>query len=350
MSMDLTFFIGISASFITTYMCILLLKPVAYKIGLVDEPGGRKHHAHITPLIGGIAMLLGLFVGLILLSISLKDYRGFVLGSAILVFIGVLDDFHELSARGRLIAQLLALSIMIFWSGVQLENLGNLIGQGDIHLGWIAIPLTLFGAASLVNAVNMLDGLDGLAGSVVAIALVSLMMFAIALHAHTPALLLAVMITAILAYLCFNFPFPGRKHAWCFMGDAGSMLLGFTLAWFTIALSQQPGTLAPPAIMLWVAAIPLLDLATVFIKRIMTKRSPLAPGRDHIHHTLQNWGLSRRQTLWTIIGLMLAANITAWLFVYFKVAQVWVFGSFVGVFVVYFMLLVCPWKSVQAQD
>lgn len=324
-------------SFAITFFCILLLKPVAYKIQLLDIPGGRKQHLKPTPVIGGIAMLLGAFAALLLLPISLLPFRGLIFGCALLVFVGVLDDFHELSPRGRLVAQLIALCVMIFWSDIQLHHLGSLTGKNDIALGWFAIPVTLFGAASLINAVNMLDGLDGLSGSIVLIALISLAFIATFSGYTNQALVLGVFIAALLAYLCFNFPLPGRVQALCFMGDAGSMLLGFVLAWFTISLSQLPQTLAGPAIMLWVTAIPLLDLATVFIKRLLRKRSPFNAGRDHIHHVLQDRGFSPKMTLLIIILAMLLCNIIAWCLVVYHVSDLWTFISFLGLFALYFL-------------
>jgi UDP-GlcNAc:undecaprenyl-phosphate GlcNAc-1-phosphate transferase len=328
----------LAVCFTLTFICILVLKPVAYKMGLVDWPGGRKEHARPTPLIGGIALLLGFLGALLLLPVSLMPFRGLIFGAALLVFVGVLDDYHELSPRGRLLAQLTALTVMIFWSHVQLTDLGNLFGQGEIHLTWFALPLTLFGAASLINAINMLDGLDGQSGSIVLIALCSLMGLAFASGVPDQGMVLGLVVAAVLAYLCFNFPLPWRAHASCFMGDAGSMFLGFILAWFTISLSQQPHTLARPALMLWIAAVPLLDLATVFIKRIRTGRSPLHAGRDHLHHRLQDRGFSKRGTLGVVITATLATNLIAWVMIFCQVPDFWVLLGFLALFGVYFML------------
>lgn len=337
---------AIIVSFLVTIFSIALLKPVAYKIGLIDIPGGRKQHTGSIPLIGGVAMLIGSFAGLLLLPISLQPFRGLIFGSALLVFVGVLDDIHEISPRGRLIAQIFALCVMIFWSKIQLYHLGDLAGKGHVTLGWFAIPLTLFGAASLINAVNMLDGLDGLSGSIVTIALASLAGVAYFSGYPSQAIVLCVFMAPIMGYLCFNFPIPGRAQAQCFMGDAGSMFLGFLLAWFTISLSQKTHTLAGPEIMLWITAVPLLDLATVFIKRIANKRSPLHAGRDHIHHYLIDKGFSKRQSVLIIIGAMLACNAAAWAMIYYQVPDVWVLIGFLGMFVLYsVMRLKTPSKN-----
>lgn len=296
---------AVSICFSATVLCILLLKPLAIRIGLVDTPGGRKQHQHATPLIGGIAMFLGILTAMTLLPISLQAYRGFVVACGLMVFVGVLDDFHELSPRGRLLAQVLALCIMIFWADIRLDNLGNLFGFGDINLGLWSIPVTLFGAATLINAINMLDGLDGLAGSVTLISLTTLMIFALTAGLMDHALILAVIISALVGFLLFNVHLPGRKQAHIFMGDAGSMLLGFILAWFTIDLSQQATHAGSPAIMLWVVGIPLIDLATVFIARLKQRRSPMSAGRDHIHHWLIELGVPQQLTVTLTLSAMM---------------------------------------------
>jgi undecaprenyl-phosphate alpha-N-acetylglucosaminyl 1-phosphatetransferase len=329
---------AILVSFVLSFTTILLLKPIAEKIDLVDIPGGRKQHASATPLIGGIAMLLGFLMSLLLLPDSLKPFRGLIFGSVLLVFVGMLDDFREISPRGRLIAQISALCVMIFWSHVQLENLGNLFGQGSVHLSWLAIPLTLFGAASLINAINMIDGRDGLSGSITLIALLHLMILACLMGCFAQAMVLSLFIASLMAYLCFNFPLPWRPQASCFMGDAGSMLLGFILAWFTISLSQQPNTLAGPAHMLWIVAIPLLDLATVFIKRMKSKRSPFDAGPDHIYNVLEQKGFSKVATLWILLAATLLTNLAAALMIAFQVPELWVLCGFLGMFAGYYLI------------
>src|SRR5262245_59089903 len=146
------------SNFIITIGCISLLRPLAVRINLVDAPHGRKQHEGHVPLIGGIAMFLGVLFALLTLSISLQPLRGFIAGCALLVFIGVLDDFHELSARARLVAQAAAGLIMVLWGKVALHSLGNLLFLGDIHLGWFSLPITVLAVIGIINAVNMTDG------------------------------------------------------------------------------------------------------------------------------------------------------------------------------------------------
>ncbi len=334
---EIAIFAPLIVCFLTTAGCVFLLRPVATKIGLVDIPGGRHQHLKTTPLIGGIAMFLGILVAMTVLPLPLESYRSFVLAGGLLVFIGVLDDFHETPPWGRLLTQLLALSIMIFWADIRLDNLGNLFGLGDIHTGIWAIPVTLFGAATLINAVNFIDGLDGLAGGCILISLLTLMVLALTAGHTVEGSILAIICSALLAFLCFNLRLPGRKHASIFMGDAGSMLLGFILAWFTISLSQGPNPAASPAVMLWIAGIPLINMATVFIYRLSKKRSPMDPGNDHMHHVLQRVGLRKSMVVLAMLLASAVMAITAYLACLYNMPSATVFFLFIIVFLISFI-------------
>lgn len=335
MLVPFTSLLPIVVAFLATCASILLLMRPAQRIGLVDAPGGRKQHTQITPVIGGISIFLGMLVGLSLVPSSLAEYRSFVVACGILVFIGVLDDFQEVSPKGRLIAQLIAIAVMIFWADIRLTWFGDLFGTGSVNLGWLAIPVTLFGAASLINAVNMLDGLDGLAGSVVLVAFMTLMFFAIRAGLPAQTYILAIINGCIIAFLCFNMRLPGFPHARVFMGDAGSMLLGFILAWFTINLSQIPEAQARPVTMLWVVGVPLIDIATVFIARVKQKRSPMSAGRDHIHHWLMERGASSSLAVCiiTLIAAIMAG--IAVLVEIFTLPDSMIFAGFITLFTVY---------------
>lgn len=333
--MTLNTFIPIITAFLATAATIALLLRPAKRLGLVDNPGGRKQHTQATPVIGGLAIFLGLLVGLCVIPTSLAAYRSFVVAGGLLVLVGMLDDIHEVSPQGRLIAQLTAIAIMIFWAGIKLTWFGDLFGTGEVDLGWLAIPVTFFGAASLINAVNMLDGLDGLAGTVVLVAFVTLMLFALHGGLYTQATVLAVVNGCVIAFLCFNARLPGFPHARVFMGDAGSMLLGFILAWFTIDLSQTQAAQARPVTMLWVVGIPLIDIATVFIARVKQKRSPMSAGRDHIHHWIMERGASPTLTVWIITLLAIIMAGIAMLVEIYTLPDSIIFAGFIVLFSAY---------------
>ncbi len=317
---------------ITTIVALFLLKSFSTQMGLLDFPGGRKEHETATPLVGGIAIYLGLITG----SLFLPYIPYTMLAASLLVvMLGVWDDRYDISPLIRLFIQLLALCMMVFAGKVALKHFGPLFGKGALHLGVWSVPLTLFGAATLINAMNMIDGLDGLAGSLALLTSLSLTGIAWASGLPSQSLILAMISTALLVFLCFNFPlWPGRKAS-VFLGDAGSTLIGFILAWFTIDLSQQSATIAPPAVMLWVVAVPIMDLAVVFLKRLKQGRSPFKPGKEHIQDVLMRQGLSRFQSLWVILGMGATGQIVAWGMMLRQVPDSVVLGSFLITFGVY---------------
>jgi UDP-GlcNAc:undecaprenyl-phosphate GlcNAc-1-phosphate transferase len=223
--MEHTFFAAIGITFIFTVLTILVLKKWANKIRLVDMPGGRKQHALPTPIVGGIAMFIGLYAGLVYLPTVFLPYRSFMVIGMFILIVGILDDLHDISARIRLALQLVAVSFMIFWGHVCLEQLGGLFSEATFYLGYMAVPITLFGAATLINAVNMLDGIDGLAGSLSLIAFISLAAIASYSGQHQTALVLMLFSTAVLAYLVFNFPWWPARKAVVFMGMRAALCL-----------------------------------------------------------------------------------------------------------------------------
>lgn len=331
-------------AFLVTASCIWLLRPLAIRLELVDSPHGRKQHQGHIPLIGGIAMFFGFLFALLTLPISLVEYRSLIAGCALLVFIGVLDDFHELSARPRLVAQIVAALLMMTWGGVSLHDLGNLLFFKDIVLHNWSLPFTVIAAVGLINAVNMIDGVDGLAGGVVLIGLAFLLFLAISAGQFTAVYILSLVLAIVLAFLIFNFPFPGRKHALVFMGDAGSMFLGFVLVWFLIDLSQGAHRVASPATMLWLVAVPLFDIVGITIHRLR-KRMPLfAPDREHLHHLLHNYGFKNWQITFTICALALLCGLIGVSANHLGISEGVIFVGFLICFVLY----MCVQKYLRA--
>ena len=274
----LTFSLGI--------LLILSFRPLAKKIGLVDAPGGRKWHGDKTPLVGGIAMFGAFVITIIVDNLYFPELKGLLGGASLLVVLGILDDFHELSAWPRIIGQILAAVIMYFLGGKSIESLGTLLGASNITLGPLAFPFTVFATVGVINAFNMIDGVDGLAGG---LSLISLLFFSLlaGLSGHRMDLMiLGILGAAVIAFLLFNLRFPGRPFAMIFMGDAGSMFLGFTLCWFAVGLSQGDHRAMAPVTALWILAVPLFDTLSVMIRRLVNGQSPFAADRGHLHHVL----------------------------------------------------------------
>lgn len=290
--------ISICIGLLITYLCIHLLEPVAVHIGLVDVPGGRKQHTHTVPLIGGLSIFIGFLFALLCLNIPLGPYRGLFAGGAILVLLGVLDDFRELAPRIRLIGQCVASFLLIRWGDASLDHLGNLFFLGPVNLGVWSIVATIFFVLAFINAINMIDGCDGLAGLTVLGQSLWLMYLCFEFHLRKSAFLLAIFCSVLCVFLLFNMPLPWRKRASVFMGDAGSMFLGFLIAWFAVELSQVMLIHKNSSVnynlitVLWVLAYPLFDLSSVILHRLMNRQSPFMTSRDHLHFILLDCGIS----------------------------------------------------------
>jgi len=293
-------FVAAFLSFIITVLFMLALRPVALAVGLVDVPGGRKRHSVTVPVIGGLAMSIGLTVGASLAPHP-DSWSSVLVGIYLLVAVGTIDDRFDLPANVRLIAQCCAALLVVF-SGLAITHLGE-PWFFPLPLGSLSIVVTMLFVLTLINAFNFIDGLDGLAAG---LALISLgaMVF---LSAGTPLLALVTVVAgAVAGFLLFNFPVDGKRRRRTFMGDAGSTALGLVIAAFGVYLSQGPMARIAPGIGLWLVAVPVFELFSAILRRLVQGRSPFSPDHEHMHHVLVEHGLSRRATLYVMLGMGLA--------------------------------------------
>ena len=206
----------------------------------------------------------------------------------------------------------------------------------DIYLGWFAIPVTIIGVVGIINAVNMLDGVDGLAASLGLMQLLLLSLLAYMVDNFEALRVLLILCFALSGFLFFNLRFALTHKIRVFMGDAGSMFIGFSLSWFLVCLSQNPAHPISAVTMLWIMAIPLFDTLRVMIHRIKHKRSPFSPGRDHIHHFLEEKGYHPIQiNLILSMATLILGFFGIWGAVY-HVAEGLMFMLFLGLFILYY--------------
>lgn len=303
---------------LATLFFIWLLIPVAHKIGLLDHPGGRKQHHTPTPLIGGIAICFGFFFALTSLPISLMAYRALIAAAFFILSVGVADDLIEVSAKLRLVVQILAALILVFWGHDNISFLGNLLSLGNIHLGQWGIPLTIFIIVAYINAFNMLDGQDGLATLVSFVQFDLLFTLATMTGQVDIAKIILLLSLSLLVFLAFNMPLPWRSRAKIFLGDAGSTFLALLTIAITISLSQHTKMHnITPLTYLWVISYPIFDLASVSFSRIRRKISPMTAGRDHFHHLLVDHGYSKLTALFVITMLTILIALIGVLLNYF---------------------------------
>jgi len=337
----------LAAAWVSSAIAIVLLSRVAPRMGLVDVPGGRKAHARAVPLVGGIAVFAALLLAAWAGGIA-HAASWFLLSLAVVIMVGLWDDVTDLAPRLKLAIQVAASGIMIWGAGVELHSVGDLLGWRAIGLWVFGVPLTIFSIVGVVNAVNMMDGLDGLGGSV---ALVAFAWYAVIAGASglDPQFHVAVILCgAIAGFLLFNLRFPWQSHARVFLGDAGSLMIGFALGWFAIDLTQGPGRTLPPIAALWVLLLPLADCVSLMARRIARGRSPFMADRHHIHHYLLARGFTPNQVVAILAaasGLFGAVGYCGWQLGVPEPALFWPF--FVGFFL-YHAWIQRAWRRVEA--
>ncbi|MBU2223437.1 MAG: UDP-N-acetylglucosamine--undecaprenyl-phosphate N-acetylglucosaminephosphotransferase, partial [Gammaproteobacteria bacterium] len=290
-------FVLFSTTFVLTLLAIFILIPLAHKIGLVDKPHGRKQHVGAIPLIGGISIFSGVAITLLIFGLPQDTHWYYLLCGGSIVLLGVFDDFFDLSVKLRLCVQLMIGAVMVFGLKLYLSNLGDLVGLGNITLGYIGIPLTLIAVIAAINAFNMIDGIDGLAGMLSGVSFVSLTLMMGIGGQLEHAVLPMVLVFALIPYLLFNLDLIGKGKGKIFMGDAGSMLIGLSVIWLLIIGSQSSTASFRPVTALWIIAVPLMDMVAIMIRRVRKGQSPFMADREHLHHIFLRLGLTSRQAL-----------------------------------------------------
>lgn len=287
---------------LVTVLFMFALRPLARGVGLIDRPGGRKNHEGDIPVIGGLAMLTGILVGSVLQPGLIENYPFFLAAIIILALIGALDDRYDLPPSVRFLAQTCATVLMIYGANLVAYDLGWVWFGGIAQLGWFAPIFTLALVLAAINAFNLFDGSDGVAGIQALIALVFLGFAALMGGAGGSLPLIANLIGVVFGFLIFNWPSKRTFHVRAFMGDAGSTMLGFALAWVSLNLSQGPDRVITPMVVLWVFALPVFDLFSSMLRRIRAGRSPFHADSEHLHHILKRLGLSSRQVAQVILA------------------------------------------------
>lgn len=303
---------GAAVAAVLTVLALWLLQPIAHRLNLLDHPKGRKDHAHPTPITGGLAMAAAVLVCLrLFLDTSSNCLPGFLLAASIVTAVGLLDDRHDLHWRWRIAAQVAAALVMIYVSGVRIENLGAVFGVPSMPLGGLSVPFTVFATVGLINAINMIDGADGLAGLLVAGALVMLAAAAAYAGNDTLAPALVIICGAVTGFLAFNLRHPWRPRAKLFMGNAGSAFLGLVIAWTDFSLTQNPGHPVNPVLALWILPVPVIDTLALMFHRLRGCQSPFIADRNHIHHLMLEAGFGPTQAGLVLTGASLCTGLLA---------------------------------------
>ena len=325
-------------------MLVMGLRRPAKSLGLVDRPGGRKRHHGEVPIVGGIAVFTAFIVAT---SIGAWPAVPFLAGGLVIVAVGIVDDLRGMASWVKLAFQALAAAVVVIWAGLEVSELGTYPVVGTLSLGSWAAVLSMIAVVGLINGVNMLDGVDGLAGGVSLAALAWLVVVAaITDSAVTPAVITPI-VGALVGFLIFNMRNPWRRKASVFLGDAGSMFLGFATAWFALALVGSQDRVSPVGIA-WVVALPVIDTLSLMTRRLIKGNNPFAPDREHLHHIFQRADYAPRETAALLTGLSAVMGLVGVGGSLAGVPDLILLAGLVVVALAHFVFIKTAWRTMKA--
>lgn len=285
----------ISQLLIAALLIARISASIGARLGIVDHPDARKQHQGNVPLTGGIAIFMTLLFGTLILGIAPYTFSMLVIACAVFA-VGVFDDVRHMNASTRLVLEFGSGVLLATVGGIAITNVGNLLAMGDIPLLLLTVPLTALAVAGLSNAYNMIDGIDGLAASTITLPLLVLYFLAVrADDAMANSVLL--MLVPLAVFLLFNLGPNTRLLPKVFLGDAGSVTMGFLVTASLVYFSQGEHRLILPVTALWLVAVPLMDMLATMLRRLRLGHKLMKADRSHLHHTLMAMGLGRRQAL-----------------------------------------------------
>lgn len=284
---------------------------LAGKTGAMDAPDARKVHKGPMPRIGGLAIYVG-FMAAMAAMLNFGDLppevangvKGLLIGGTLIVLIGLIDDYKNLPAKVKLLGQIFAACVLVLFD-IRIEWINNPFG-GYFYLDYLSIPLTIFWVISFTNVVNLIDGLDGLAAGVSAIASLTVILVAVQMGYYHIAVMTAALAGGIIGFIRYNF-----NPATIFMGDTGSMFIGYMLAAISVYGAVKTAAtvaLIVPAIAL---GLPIMDTAFAIMRRYSNGRPIFQPDKGHLHHRLLAMGMNQKQAVLLMYGITAILGIAA---------------------------------------
>jgi UDP-GlcNAc:undecaprenyl-phosphate GlcNAc-1-phosphate transferase len=314
--------IGVASGALLTLGALILLRKSAGSLGLLDRPGGHKAHSEAVPAVGGIAICFGFFISAGI-SPSLETPTSVIsLALIVILMLGIVDDLISIPPFLRLTIQLIVVATVIWLDAISPVTLGQPFGTEStvIDNPLIALGLGVILVTGMINAFNMVDGADGLAGSLALLSLAAIAAVAFFSGDSSLFLLSIFLLASIAVFLVFNLPIGFNQKLRLFMGDAGSMMIGLFVGWALLRLSQDPSTVVSPVTLLWFVAMPIFDMLSVILGRVLRGLSPFAPDNSHFHHMLIRRGagvgvavtvIVSMALLWGLVGFALHSVIEA---------------------------------------
>ena len=336
--------------FFCSLTALFTLRKVAKRIGLVDKPNSRKQHEGAVPLVGGIAVFVTIAQFIYTNSFIVPHAELLLCSIAALTVLGAIDDKFDISFKVRLVAQVFLAVIMMYFTEFKLNVVGDIIGIGNLEFGVFAPLLTVLAVLGAINAFNMVDGIDGLLGGISIVTFLSLGIV-LAINGQPNLTFFCIgLVVALIPYVAFNMGWFGRTRR-VFMGDAGSMMIGFTVIWLLLSASQAKGEpIIRPVTGLWIIGLPLMDMAAVMFRRVKRGNSPFKPDRDHLHHIFLRAGFGKYVTLITICLITALYCLVGILGELLAVPEFIMFFGFLVIFLLYSKVLTTYWPIMNKQQ
>ncbi|CRK81378.1 glycosyltransferase family 4 protein [Neobacillus massiliamazoniensis] len=301
------FYLTLIICFMTSILITPFIKKLAFLIGATDKPEQRKVHQKIMPRIGGLSIFISFIIGVLIIHPTESNHQAILIGSFIIIFIGLLDDIKDLPPVIKLAGQIVAAFIVVYMGDMNVDFI-NLPFGGKINFGPLSIPLTMIWIIAITNAINLIDGLDGLAAGVSSIALLTIAAMA-AVMGNTYVIIIALIVAAsTLGFLVFNF-YPAK----IFMGDVGSQFLGYIIGVLSI-LGFKNVTFISLIIPIIILGVPISDTFFAIIRRLVNRKPISAPDKSHLHHCLLKTGFTHRQTVILIYAMSIICGLAAFIF------------------------------------
>lgn len=292
-------------AFGVTYLLTPIIRHWAIAKGFYDKPDARKVHKGNIPRLGGVAIFLGYLAALAYSLEFTEEKWGLLVGTIILVLVGLVDDIKGIGPKTKLLGQVLAAAALVV-NGVNIGWITNPWGNLIYLPEWFAIPMTIFWIVAFINIVNLIDGLDGLAGGICLIACVTILGVTVAMGQTETALITVSLAGAISAFLKYNF-----NPAKIFMGDTGSMLLGYTIGAISVIGVVKTATTVALLVPVIVLGVPIMDTSFAIVRRYMNGKPIFKPDKGHLHHRLLANGLSQKQAVLLMYVATIAFGIIA---------------------------------------
>lgn len=305
---------AVLVSVIVSYVATWFVRAAMWRLGVLDMPTSeRKRHRSPVPYEGGVAIYFGFVAGLmtyVFLDSSslfwLDVAKSLIIGATASTALGVIDDVMDLRPWVKLVGQLL-IGVMMYEFGFRIERISNPFGAELSVMGVISLIGTVLWFALLMNGINMIDGVDGLAAGIVAISGATLGVIALDLQQPAAAMIAFVVSAACVGFLPHNF-FPAR----IFMGDAGSLLLGFLLAALTLMSSSKTPAVLTLAVPIVAVFLPLFETIFAFSRRLAKGQHPFKADRSHLHHRFLDLGFTERRTVLILYYLTAYVGVIAY--------------------------------------